>query len=212
MRPDRDSYHFAVRAVASTVALDSSVTLSYATQGDASGPILVLVPGPTDSWRSYMSVLERPPGSIRAIVVSQRGHGESDKPASGYRVEDFAADLVALLDRLGVERAVIVGHSGSCLVARRTAIDHPTRVAGLVLEASPTTLRGHEGLENFVDSVVSGLEDPIEPSFARSFVADTSSAVVAPELLAELALETMKVPASRVEADVRRASEVHRHG
>jgi non-heme chloroperoxidase len=142
-----------------------------------------------------MPVLERLPGSIRAIAVSQRGHGESDKPASGYRVEDFAADLVALLDRLGVERAVIAGHSASCLVARRTAIDHPTRVAGLVLEASPTTLRGHEGLENFVDSIVSGLEDPIELFFARSFVADTSSAAVAPELLAELARETMKVPA-----------------
>jgi len=55
---------------------------------------------------------------------------------------------------------VLAGHSGSCLVARRVAIDRPERVTGLVLEASPTTLHGHAGLETFVESVVSGLHDP----------------------------------------------------
>jgi non-heme chloroperoxidase len=118
------------------------VTLSFVTQGDESGPVLVLLPRPTDSWRSYEPVLERLPSSIKAIAVSQRGHGDSDKPTTGYRVEDFASDVMALLDALGVERAVLGGHSGSCLVARRVAIDKPERVAGLVLEASPTTLRG----------------------------------------------------------------------
>ena len=47
----------------------------------------------------------------------------------------------------------------------------------------------------FVDSVVSNLEDPIDPTFARSFVADTSSEQLAPELVDELANELMKVPA-----------------
>ncbi len=169
--------------------------MSYAAQGDAAGPVLVLVPGPTDSWRSYGPVLERLPHSIRAIAVSPRGHGDSDKPALGYRVEDFAADLVSFLDSLGIERAVIAGHSGSCLVARRTAIDHPQRVAGLLLEASPTTLIVHAGLESFTESVLSHLEDPIDASFARSFVADMSSGALAPQLLAELADEIVKVPA-----------------
>lgn len=182
-------------AAASTVELGSGLTLSYAAQGDTSGPALVLLPGPTDSWRSYGAVLEHVPHSIRVIAVSQRGHGDSDKPPSGYRVEDFAADVVAVLDRLGVEQAVLAGHSGSCLVARRTAILHPTRVAGLVLEASPTTLRGDEGLESFVESVVSRLEDPIDPSFARAVVVDTSTSTLTPEMLAELAGEIVKVPA-----------------
>ena len=44
-----------------------------------------------------------------------------------------------------------------------------------MLEGSPTTLRGDAGLEGFVASVVSSLTDPIDPTFARSFVADTSS-------------------------------------
>lgn len=177
------------------VTPESGVTLSSAAIGDPSGPALLLLPGPTDSWRSYELVLEHVPAAIRAIAVSQRGHGDSDKPLTGYRVEDFAADVSLLLDALGIERAVLAGHSGSCLVARRVALDHPERVSGLVLEASPTTLRGQARLTEFVESVVSNLQDPIDPTFARSFVADTSSEQLAPELVDELVNELMKVPA-----------------
>jgi pimeloyl-ACP methyl ester carboxylesterase len=179
----------------SRVALEGGVTLSSAATGDPAGPAVVLLPGPTDSWRAYLPVLERLPSSLRAIAVSQRGHGDSDKPPTGYRVEDFAADVPLFLNALGIERAVVAGHSGSCLVARRVAIDHPDRVAGLVLEASPTTLRGHLGLVEFVQSVVSSLQDPIELAFARSFLAETSSEGLAPELVDQLATELVKVPA-----------------
>src|SRR6185295_13822130 len=87
------------------------------------------------------------------------------------------------------------GHSGSCLVARRVAIDHPDRVGGLVLEASPTTLRGDVGLERFVESVVSRLTDPIDPGVARSVVADTSSDTLPAEFVDRLVEELLKVPA-----------------
>ena len=179
----------------SSIALATGLALSYTEQGDRSGPALVLLPGPTDSWWSYQPTLARLPRSIRSIAVSQRGHGDSDKPATGYRVEDFAADASALLDALHIEHAVLAGHSGSCLVARRVAIDFPERVAGLVLEASPVTLRGDAGLTAFVESFVSGLEDPIDPDFARDLVVDTSSGGLEPDLLAQLAREVLKVPA-----------------
>ena len=182
-------------AEVSAVTLATGPTLSYAEQGDPSGPALVLLPGPTDSWRSYQSALERMPLSVRTIAVSQRGHGDSDKPATGYRVVDFAGDVVALLDAVRIERAVLAGHSGSCLVARRVAIDSPERVAGLVLEASPTTLRGNAALEAFVESVVSHIEDPIDPDVARSMLVDTSSSDVASEVLDQLVGELLKVPA-----------------
>ena len=177
-----------------SLALATGIAVEYAEVGEPAAPLVVLLPGPTDSWRSYEPVLDGLSDSIRVIAVSQRGHGESDKPAVGYRVEDFAADVPLLLDALGIERAVLAGHSGSCLWARRVAIDHPDRVAGLVLEASPSTLRGHTGLEEFVESVVAGLTDPIELDFARSVIADTSSENLPPELIDELAREVMKVP------------------
>jgi non-heme chloroperoxidase len=178
----------------SSVALRTGITLSCAAVGDRWAPVVVFLPGPTDSWRSYEEILDRVPSSIRAIAVSPRGHGDSDKPLSGYRVEDFAADVPALLDALDLDRAVLAGHSGSCLVVRRVAIDHPERVAGLVLEASPTTLRGHTALIEFVESIVSTLHDHVEWTFARSFVADTSSERLAPALVDRLAGELLKVP------------------
>jgi pimeloyl-ACP methyl ester carboxylesterase len=113
----------------------------------------------------------------------------------GYRVEDFAGDVVPLLDALGIEQVVVAGHSGSCLVARRVALDHQDRVAGLVLEASPTTLQGDPQLLRFVASVVSELHDPISPDFARSFVVDTSSDNVPPDLVDRLVDEILAVPA-----------------
>jgi pimeloyl-ACP methyl ester carboxylesterase len=133
--------------------------------------------------------------SIRTVAVSLRGHGDSDKPATGYGVENFSEDVVALLDALHIEQAVLAGHSGSCLVARRIAIDSPERVAGLVLEASPTTLHGDPALQAAVEQVLSGLEDPIDAEFARSFVTDSSSSDVAPALVDQLVREILKVPA-----------------
>jgi non-heme chloroperoxidase len=178
----------------STVTLQSGLTLSFADQGDEAGPVLLLLPGPTDSWHSYQQVLDRLPQTIRAIAVSQRGHGDSDKPADGYRVEDFAADAVLLLDALQIERAVLAGHSGSCLVARRVALDQPQRVAGLILEASPTTLRHDPRLRDFVASLLH-LADPISRDFARALVVDTSSENVPPALIDEWVVELLKVPA-----------------
>ena len=189
------AYDPAMSTVLSTVTLPDGLTLSYAERGDPLGPALVLLPGPTDSWRSYEPVLEAIPFAVRTIAVSQRGHGDSDKPRTGYGVRDFAGDVVPLLDALDVERAVLAGHSGSCLVVRRVAIDRPERVSGLVCEASPTTLRGHPGLAAFASSVVSGLQDPIDPDFARSFVLDTSSSDLGPEVVDRLAGEVLKVPA-----------------
>ena len=131
----------------------------------------------------------------RAVAVSQRGHGDSGKPLAGYGVEDFAADVVPFLDLLGIDRAVLAGHSGSCPVVRRVAIDQPERVAGLVLEASPTTLRGDARLDEFVTTVVADLEDPIGADFARSFVVDTSSKGLDQALVEHLVDQLLKVPA-----------------
>lgn len=180
-----------------TVDLKGGMVLSYREQGRGSGPAVVFLPGPTDSWVSYEPVLAHLPPSLHAVAVSQRGHGDSTKPESGYMVPDFAADVVALLDGLGITKAVLVGHSGSCLVARRVAIDAPDRVSGLVLEASPTTLRGDPRLESFVGSVIADLRDPIPVAFARSVITDTSSEDLTDETVDRLVAELLKVP-SRV--------------
>src|SRR5215218_9009180 len=73
----------------SSVRLATGVTLPYVEQGDPTGVPVVLLHGITDSWRSYEPVLPYLPDSIHAFAPTQRGHGDSDRPATGYRFEDF---------------------------------------------------------------------------------------------------------------------------
>jgi pimeloyl-ACP methyl ester carboxylesterase len=82
----------------------------------------------------------------------------------------------------------------SCLIARRVALQAPDRIAGLVLEASPTTMRGDPKLLEFVNSVVANLTEPIDLDFARSFVADTATDHLVPDLVDLLVEDLRKVP------------------
>ena len=174
--------------------LENGIALSYFEQGEAGNPAVVLLPGPTDSWRSYEPVLASLPRRLRVVAVSLRGHGDSSKPATGYSISDLASDVVPLADALSIDRAVFVGHSGSCLVARRIALDSPDRVSGLILEGSPTTLRGDVKLSEFVDAVVAKLVDPVDRELARSLVTDTSTDKLAPDFIDLLVDEVLKVP------------------
>jgi pimeloyl-ACP methyl ester carboxylesterase len=72
----------------------------------------------------------------RVVLIDLLGHGRSDKPlrASEYRMDAYGRDVVALLDHLGVERAVIGGVSLGAGVSLQVAVAAPQRVQGLVIE------------------------------------------------------------------------------
>src|SRR5262245_54023538 len=95
----------------SSKPIQSKVTLDFKCEGWRSGLPVLLLHGYTDSRRSYDRVLAQLPDFLNAIAVSQRGHGDSDRPESGYQPADFAGDIVHLMDSLSIQRAVIVGHS-----------------------------------------------------------------------------------------------------
>ena len=80
-------------------------------------------------------------GRLELIAPDARGHGESGRPADGYAPADFVADALAILDRLGIDRAVVVGHSMGGLHSINLAARHPERVQSLVIvDASPDPL------------------------------------------------------------------------
>ena len=93
----------------------------------------------------------------RVISYDARGHGES-APASdpgAYGYGDLAGDMLAVLDRTGTDRAVVAGASMGAHTAARLALEHPERVAGLVLitpafdpdaPADPAALAWWDGL------------------------------------------------------------------
>ncbi|MEX2481615.1 MAG: alpha/beta hydrolase [Gammaproteobacteria bacterium] len=78
--------------------------------------------------------------SHRCIALDLRGHGQSDKPAAGYAITEMAADLDAILDHAGVDRAILVGNSIGGMVAMQTSLDFPQRVRGNLILSSGTNI------------------------------------------------------------------------
>ncbi|WP_326595760.1 alpha/beta fold hydrolase [Streptomyces sp. NBC_01803] len=114
------------------------------TDPDARPPVVVCVHGVfIDSLASFYFTLgpALAAGGCEAVMFDLRGHGRSERPESGYRIEDFIADLDALLDRLGIDQPVhLVGNSFGGTVALDYAAHHPERVASvLVIESGPAT-------------------------------------------------------------------------
>jgi non-heme chloroperoxidase len=178
-----------------SIKLPNGVKLQYVEQGDSGGIPVLFLHGFTDSWRSFERVLPHLPESIRAFALTQRGHGDADRPATGYRTRDFAGDVAAFMDALELERAIIVGHSMGSTNALRFAIDHPERTLGLVLVGSFPTYRGNPVIGEFWETAVSQLTDRIEPAFARDFQESTLAQPVPAAFIDTAVQECLKVPA-----------------
>src|SRR5947209_11324160 len=77
-------------------------------------------------WRDLIGPLSE---RYRVICPDLRGFGWSDAPPSGYRKTQLADDLLALMDRLGIERARLVGHDWGAYVGFRICLAHPERIS-----------------------------------------------------------------------------------
>jgi pimeloyl-ACP methyl ester carboxylesterase len=97
------------------------------------GPALVCVHGLTSNHTCWASLADVLAPEFRLVAYDLRGRGESDKPPTGYTLQQHGRDLAVLLDSLGLRRAVLVGHSLGAHIALRFAVTRPGRVRGLVL-------------------------------------------------------------------------------
>ncbi|MFL5955170.1 MAG: alpha/beta fold hydrolase [Gaiellaceae bacterium] len=115
------------------ITTPDGLALNVRDEGD--GAPVVLLHGFPDSshvWRKQIPALVG--AGFRAIAPDLRGYGESDKPqeVDAYRMTTSAADVVAILDALGIERAHVVGHDWGAGLAWVVAGLHPDRVEKLV--------------------------------------------------------------------------------
>ena len=97
------------------------------------GPAVVAIHGLTSNHTVWYPIADALGGSHRLIAYDLRGRGDSDKPPTGYSLAHHAADLLGLLDRFGLDRAILMGHSLGAHIGVRFATLHPERVAKLVL-------------------------------------------------------------------------------
>jgi pimeloyl-ACP methyl ester carboxylesterase len=111
--------------------LRSGLRLHYQQVGN--GPDVVMLHGLTGNlavWHLHMVPLLF--DDFRILTYDLRGHGYSDIPPTGYSADEMADDLSGLLDRLGIERAALVGHSFGADVALYFALRFPRRVDHVV--------------------------------------------------------------------------------
>jgi pimeloyl-ACP methyl ester carboxylesterase len=175
------------------------VRLRYAEQGDANGLPVIMLHGYTDSSVSYSRVLPLMSAKYRIFALDQRGHGDSDRPASGYKFSDFAADVVAFMDAKKLKKAIIVGHSMGSFVAQQVAVTAPERVEKLILIGSATTVRNN--VVSDLQKAVGELKDSVPNEFAREFQYSVVHQPPPDEFMNRVIAESLKVPA-RVWRDV----------
>ena len=103
-----------------------------------SGPPLLCHPGGPGCSSLYFGELPELAAARTLLLLDPRGTGESDRPAgpSGYDLEDYAADIEAVREHLGLERIDLLGHSHGGFVAMSWAAGHPERVGKLVLAST----------------------------------------------------------------------------
>jgi non-heme chloroperoxidase len=175
-----------------TTHLSTGPRLHYAERGDREGEAIIFLHGYSDSWHSFSRVLPLLSPKYHAFALTQRGHGDSDKPECCYTPDDFAADVDAIMDVVGIEEATLVGASTGALFAQRVVLSYPRRVNRLVLIGAQTPVnKAVSGLREEVQA----LEDPVLPEFVREFQESTIYQPVPQEFLDTVVLESLKLPA-----------------
>src|SRR5919112_5233147 len=146
--------------------IPGEVDLALGRAGEGPDP-LVCLHGITAQHRAFNALARNLVPDYSLAAVDLRGRGDSEKPESGYGLDAHASDVVRVLDHLGLESAVLVGHSMGGFVALQTALRYPDHVRALVLldggwprvERSPGEMSAEEKQE----------AEALEEGLARAF-------------------------------------------
>ncbi|MDF1606455.1 alpha/beta hydrolase [Nocardioides sp. YIM 152315] len=138
----------------------SGVSISYLRTGGDKPPAVLLhgLMGSGAGWAPVARLLEP---DLDVILPDARGHGRSSVPAAGYRYPDLAADVVGLVQALGLSRPVLVGHSMGGMTAALVAARAGHLLRGLVL-VDPTFLSGERQREVHASDVAGQHREAID--------------------------------------------------
>ena len=181
------------RYVPQRIALKTGVELEYVEHGNPEGIPVIFLHGVTDSWHSFESTLPHLPEHIHAFALSQRGHGDSQRPTDGYTPTHFAADIAAFIEQKKLNQVVIAGHSMGGIVAQKFALDHPALTKAVVIIGSDPSFSRNEGMPEFYREVMD-MKDHIDREYMIGFQKATLSKEIDSVYFNLLVDESMKVP------------------
>jgi len=109
----------------------NDIELYYEVYGE--GEPLILCHGWMDDCSIWKSQIEFFAKKYKVIVYDHRGHGKSDKPEKNYSIQTLSNDLYSLIQKLNLEKIMIMGNSMGGMTAMVFALGHPDKVSKLVL-------------------------------------------------------------------------------
>jgi len=107
----------------------NGIQMHYVSMGQ--GPLLLLLHGFPEFWYSWRHQLAALSPFFRVVAPDLRGYNDTEKPDWGYELDVLATDVLHLIEALGEQRAVLVGHDWGALLAWALAIKYPHRVSRL---------------------------------------------------------------------------------
>ena len=110
-----------------------SVELNYAIDGLDTAPVLLMGGSLGTTLSMWDPQLQGLSAAARLIRFDQRGHGASPAPSGPYTIDDLGGDVLALMDRLGLERVAYCGLSIGGMIGQWLAINAPGRIDRLIL-------------------------------------------------------------------------------
>ncbi len=123
----------------------NGITLRVVVEGK--GPLCILVHGFPESWYSWRHLIDPlVAAGYRVAVPDVRGYGGSDKPQEieAYDIIQLSDDIVGLIDALGEEKAILIGHDWGAPMVYITAIRYPNRVRAVIGMSVPHLPRGQQ--------------------------------------------------------------------
>jgi pimeloyl-ACP methyl ester carboxylesterase len=168
------------------------IALAYEDRGRG-GPAFVFVHGWMGNRSLFAAQAEHFAHSHRVVSIDLRGHGDSDKPEGDYGISLLADDVACVIERVGLGKAVAVGHSMGGIIVLQLAAAHPQLVEAIVMvDPAPFVLTSEvrAGLEGLVAAIEAGDRDARRGFIARNMFLPTSD----PSLIEDVLRVTMAAP------------------
>ena len=157
---------------------NEGVKIHYVVTGE--GPLIVMIHGFPDFWYSWRNQMKGLADKFRVVAVDLRGYNLSGKPqgVESYTMPRLASDILAVIQHLGEERAIIVGHDWGGAIAWTVAMTQPNMVEKLII----CNLPHFKGLQR---ELACNPEQQKNSQYARNFQEPNAHLQLTAKILAE---------------------------
>jgi 3-oxoadipate enol-lactonase len=144
--------------------------IAYRAQGTRDGPALVFSNSLGTDHRLWDRQIPAVEGRFRVVRYEACGHGVSDPPRGPVTIERLGQDLIALLDHVGIERAVVCGCSLGGVITLWLAVNRPERLTGAVLANTGAKIGTNESWDARIAAVRAGGTVAVRDQAVRRFL------------------------------------------